>query len=136
MYYYAFTIRRLNGTDFQKVDGPGAHIEYLKNEYPNLQIGFHYELVKKENGNHNIHVHGMISSTKKVRYARLHPGSEYHFWIEPVKTVNAWNVYMTKSNMTKPEHVLDNLHDKDEQSLDDDQQTAHLIKRINGRKLV
>lgn len=96
MYYYAFTIRRLAGSIEEKIHGPTEHIAAIKRRYTHLEIEYHYEVVHKANGSHNIHLHGMIKTPKKVLYKFLHPGEGYHFWIDACKSVRAWTVYITK----------------------------------------
>lgn len=78
MYYYAFTLRKLSGTNFQKCFDVESHIKQLREKYKHLEIEYHFEYTLKANGKHNIHIHGMISTPKKVLYKMIHPLSLIH----------------------------------------------------------
>lgn len=145
MYYYAFTSRLLTGSIKDKVTSPESWIVEIRKKYPHLDIRYHYEYVlnSQREGNHNVHIHGMISTPRKVLYKLIHPGPNYHFWIEAVKTVAAWNVYITKNNINSSEECYDNImYDLENESqennsvssVEDETLTKTLLK-IGAKKL-
>lgn len=112
-YYYAGTIRKLTrglptAQDYDDI------IVRLKHKYYHLDIRYHFEIVNKLNGNHNIHIHFMISSTKKIHRAMILSvlPSGYNVWVEHAKSVHAWNAYITKMNQMDVRAQIAYLHEK------------------------
>lgn len=111
MFYYAFTLRSLEGTqDYKKKisDMLGA-LTVMKQKYPDFDIRYHYEVVIKENGNHNVHIHGVFKCKKRPYFKKLHPGKNFHFWIEVLKNETAWTVYISKQKHDTKEDVIEYL---------------------------
>ena len=97
MYYYGFTLRRLtNGTPEEKVDSLLSVLSEYKRYYGRAHIEYHFEVVTKSNGNHNIHVHGVMKTPRKPFLKKMHPGQGYHFYVEELSNEMAWEKYMTK----------------------------------------
>lgn len=109
MYYYAFTIRYLKSdkTPEEVCDFYLNHLKNFKEKYTHIDVQYHYEVVKKDNGHDNIHVHGMLETSRKLHVRMLHPGPNCHCWLEFVKSKLAWIAYMSKSNLMTKQDVLD-----------------------------
>lgn len=102
MYYYAFTIRcmsfiRLKPTYslFESI------IEKFKAKYNWVTVEWNLEVKQKKNGNHNVHVHGMVSTPKKVIKRMLESVTDQGYTVtqfEYVKSQSAWKAYRTKGS--------------------------------------
>jgi len=51
----------------------------------------------------------MIKTPKKVHVRMLHPGKNYHCWLEFVKSKLAWTSYMTKASLRCKQDVIELL---------------------------
>lgn len=148
MYYYAFTLRPLKGTIEDKIESLMVHMQYLDTQYKHIDLTHHYEIVEKENGNHNVHVHGMIKTPRKLLKKMLHPGAGFHFWIDACKSELAWNVYITKQNF-HPQELLHKYRscmgperslgiseeESDIVTQSDDEDTNKLISKLGSRNI-
>lgn len=116
MYYYAFTIRYLKDdmSPQRIVDFYEQHVQNFKSRYNHIDVQYHFEVVEKQNGHNNIHMHGMLASSKKVHVRMLHPGPNCHCYFEFAKSRVAWTCYITKD---QDKRILDDLingYDTDE----------------------
>jgi len=100
MYYYAFTIRCMNFiTHRPTLQDFTRMVQAYKTKYTWTDIRFHLEIVEKQNGNHNVHIHGMISSPKKLSDRMLKSVIDEGYCVTDhdfVKSKAAWTTYITK----------------------------------------
>lgn len=109
MYYYAFTLRP---TKRNPVDTKLSLIEnqlmYIQEEvYPyedGIEFKHHYEVVMAKNGQHNIHIHSLIKSPRRVYVNRLlAEGFKVH--LQECDNRNAWDNYINKQGLSTPDDV-------------------------------
>lgn len=99
MYIYCFTLRNLIKPD---PDSIIRIIDVLKKYLERVHIEYHWEIVFKKNGKHNVHVHGMMKSHHVFDYVAVHKKipKGFSFYINPCDNEQAWILYMTKSRLT------------------------------------
>lgn len=99
MYYYAGTIRKLSGSLPTPEDLDEIVIR-LKQKYTHIDVRYNLEIVEKLNGNHNVHIHYMLKSQRKVMYKMIKSilPPTYGLWHEFVKSKQAWLAYITKAD--------------------------------------
>lgn len=137
MYYYAGTIRKLT-TGLPTTQDLDKIISDLKKKYVHLDIRYNLEMVYKMNGNHNIHVHFMICTPKKiVRQMILSVLPKgYNVWLEFVKSQQAWIAYITKCEQRDVRAQIDyynetpSLEDVNSQSAEDSEEYIEINTRI------
>lgn len=133
MKYYCLTIRKC--TPLSKY----SQLSRLFNEYENyirslkfrheqLEIEYHYECVPKLNGKYNIHLHAMLKSPNEI--LRVHQKQGYSIKFELANSKRAWNLYITKSNLTRRDielHLQDMFFPHDEDSFIDEPDNPPII---------
>lgn len=111
MYYYAFTVRCMNFEKYQPtLSDFKAMMTAYKKKYTWTDIRYHLEVVEKLNGNHNVHIHGMVSTPKKVVRKMLDsvlPEGYVCTDHSSVRSKTAWIAYITQSQDS--ELQLENL---------------------------
>ena len=87
-------------------------IKKVKEAMPHLDIRYHLEIVYKLNGNHNIHLHGMIKTDKYLSYKKLRNlcPEKFHMFIEPIRSKSAWNTYITKEDQRSVRDAIIKAH--------------------------
>lgn len=97
MYHYAFTVRNLSNS--KPEDYPPV-ISAFKKKYPHVDVRFHYEVKFKKNGHHNIHIHGVMQSPKKLSYRQIASCCPFkpHVYLDFIKSLG-WKVYITKEKL-------------------------------------
>lgn len=112
MYYYAFTLRNLSHP--KPEDYPPA-ISAFKQKYTDVDVRYHYEVKFKKNGHHNVHIHGVMKSLKKLSYRMLKaccPFPNVHAYLDLMKH-QGWISYITKQSLNTIQDVnllLDGYH--------------------------
>lgn len=108
-YYYCFTLRNLIEPKPEPIMDT---LTLLKRNMPTSNIEYHFEIVYKRNGNHNLHIHGMITSTRSIygkMLRRLVPEGIY-FYFEPLRTSKqVYNIYASKQGLRTLEDVYKKL---------------------------
>jgi len=109
MYYYALTLRKNSKPTLQDYE---EHMNTVQTKYKHLKIVYHYE------GTGGIHLHGLVSSPRKVMIKAIHPGQGWKLFFDPVRDTKAWEAYMTKDVHLEPALLkaeADKLHLAEEQ---------------------
>jgi len=109
MYYYALTLRKNSKPTLQDYE---EHMNTVQTKYKHLKIVYHYE------GTGGIHLHGLVSSPRKVMIKAMHPGKGWKLFFDPVRDTKAWEAYMTKDVHLEPALLkaeADKLHLAEEQ---------------------
>ena len=104
MYYYALTLRKtvpVKDTDQAEraVKSYYSIITYMKQRYPHLDIRPTLETVPKLNGKHNVHLHAMIKSERKILKSMFPTSKGIHLYMESCKSEIAWNAYISKDDI-------------------------------------
>lgn len=107
MYYYAYTLRRTQQPVYiQHYDDV---IRLFERNYPKATIKHYYEVT------HGLHVHAIVSSTRRIYINKIHPGKGYNldFKLIPKSEVDHWSRYI-KKDILKWQH-MENMywHEKD-----------------------
>lgn len=98
MYYYAITIRKLSNPK------PEDYTEYLNaidHKFPQAHVEVHYEVTPKSNGNHNVHMHGVIKTPHYLPFKafnQIFPKKGWSTDIQKMYSVG-WKAYITKQNL-------------------------------------
>lgn len=113
MFYYAFTIRCMN---FKKhlptLEDFVFIIKSFKEKYTHADVRYHLEVVQKLNGNHNVHIHGIIFAKKSMVIRQLKSVLPEGYCVTDfgsVRHMRAWNLYITKTNQRQQKKLLSKL---------------------------
>lgn len=116
MYYYAFTIRCMSFIRLKPTYGVfESIIGSFTSKYSWITADWNLEVKEKKNGNHNVHVHGMLSTPKKVVKRMLESVTESGYTVtqfEYVKSQSAWKAYRTKESHLMHKETLASLLDE------------------------
>lgn len=106
MYYYALVLKKTVNihveTDeaIELMDRYEKNINYFQSKYENIQVEPTYEIVHKNNGKINLHLHAMVKSD--MPYTLIAPPRERGMstYFEECNPL-AWDVYMSKDPFTR-----------------------------------
>lgn len=151
MYYYAFTIRCMSFIrTLPTYETFNSMITHFKTKYTWTDVRHHLEIVEKKNGNHNVHIHGMISTPRKLSRRMMESVLKDGYVLTNFGFVNskgAWTCYITKSEgeVQHLEYLLsagtgpDEVRE-DEDNLLSDTPPSHeelqLMRRLKTKRLV
>lgn len=134
MYYYAGTIRKLT-KGLPTTEQLDQIIIDLKKKYTHLDVRYNLELKEKLNGNHNIHIHFMICTPKKIvrqMILSILPKG-YNVWLDFVKSKRAWVAYITKQDQGDVRAQIDffnEIPDPSDTCSYDSEETIEITSRI------
>jgi len=109
MNIYCFTLRKTATYDPLHENPYLEMLNKIKKQYKDLD--YRYEVEFKQNGHHNVHVHGIFKNQKTVPKRALFMGKGHSIHLEIVNNLEGWTKYMKKQNITDYQKIREMIHD-------------------------